>query len=125
MLRQNKWKILLTTLIILIPILVGCILWNRLPDTIATSFGVDSSGAFVLPGCYVCGSETEKYREKAAGDFLLDITVYFIADKYSNIWKCYGCEDGCRVSGMLVSGRSFCYDGKYTSQSGAELFVWH
>ena len=71
------------------------------------------------------GSETEKYREKAAGDFLLDITVYFIADKYSNIWKCYGCEDGCRVSGMLVSGRSFCYDGKYTSQSGAELFVWH
>ena len=43
MLRQNKWKILLTTLIILIPILVGCILWNRLPDTIATSFGVDSA----------------------------------------------------------------------------------
>ncbi len=27
------------------------------------------------------------------------------------------------VSRRLVSGRSsFCYDGKYTSQSGAELF---
>lgn len=43
MLRQNKWKILLTTLIILIPIPVGCMLWNRLPDTVATHFGVDNA----------------------------------------------------------------------------------
>ncbi len=42
MLKENKWKILITTLIILLPILVGCILWDRLPDTIATHFGVDN-----------------------------------------------------------------------------------
>lgn len=59
MLKENKWKILITTLIILLPILVGCILWDRLPDTIATHFGVDNEpngwnsktfAVFGLPG---------------------------------------------------------------------------
>ena len=42
MLRQNKKKILLTTLITLLPMFAGCVLWNRLPDTIATHFGSDN-----------------------------------------------------------------------------------
>ena len=59
MLKENKWKILITTLIVLLPILVGCILWDRLPDTIATHFGVDNEpngwnsktfAVFGLPG---------------------------------------------------------------------------
>lgn len=56
MLKENKWKILITTLIVLLPILVGCLLWDRLPDTIATHFGVDnepngfSSKAFAVFG---------------------------------------------------------------------------
>lgn len=79
MLKENKGKILLTTLIILIPMLVGVILWNRLPDTIATHFGVDntpngwSSKAFTvfgLPGlmaalhlfCLGCTAMDPKHR---------------------------------------------------------------
>ena len=31
-LKENKWKILLSTLATLIPMLVGVILWNKLPD---------------------------------------------------------------------------------------------
>lgn len=56
MLKENKWKIIITTLIILIPMLVGCALWNKLPDTIATHFGIDnelngwSSKAFTVFG---------------------------------------------------------------------------
>jgi uncharacterized membrane protein len=43
MLRQNKWKILITSLITLIPMAVGCFLWSGLPDTIATHFGSDNT----------------------------------------------------------------------------------
>lgn len=38
MLKQNKWKIFITSLVVLIPMFIGCILWNELPDTIATHF---------------------------------------------------------------------------------------
>ncbi|MBO4990657.1 MAG: SdpI family protein [Firmicutes bacterium] len=43
MLRNNRGYILVTALVTALPILVGVILWNRLPDTIATHF--DSNGA--------------------------------------------------------------------------------
>lgn len=43
MLKQNKLKILISSLITLIPVLTGCILWNRLPDTVATHFDTSSA----------------------------------------------------------------------------------
>lgn len=39
--KTNGKKILLTSLITLLPLLADLILWNRLPDTIATHFGPD------------------------------------------------------------------------------------
>ena len=42
MLKHFKSQIILTTIITLIPIIFGIILWNQLPDTIATHF--DSNG---------------------------------------------------------------------------------
>lgn len=56
MLKQNKWKILLTTLVILIPMLIGCLLWKQLPSTMPTHWGVNneangfSSKAFAVFG---------------------------------------------------------------------------
>ena len=43
---MNKWKehkgsILITSIIILLPILVGLFLWNKLPNEIATHFGAN------------------------------------------------------------------------------------
>ena len=43
MIRKNKGKLILTSLIILFPILLGLLLWNRLPDTVATHWGADGN----------------------------------------------------------------------------------
>ena len=41
MLKKNKWKVIISSLVILLPMIFGFILWNDLPDTLATHFGVD------------------------------------------------------------------------------------
>ena len=41
MIRKHKWELIVSSLVILIPVLVGLILWNRLPETIATHWGID------------------------------------------------------------------------------------
>lgn len=41
MIRKHKGELIVTSLLILFPILVGLILWNRLPETIATHWGFD------------------------------------------------------------------------------------
>ena len=43
MLKKYKWKLLITTLITLIPMLIGCILWKRLPDIMPTHFGFEGT----------------------------------------------------------------------------------
>ena len=56
MLKRNKRTILLTTLITAAPVLLGLLLWDRLPDTIATHFDLNgtpngwSSKAFAVFG---------------------------------------------------------------------------
>lgn len=56
MIRTHKKTLVLTSIIILLPILIGLVLWNRLPDEIATHFGADgtpngfSSKAFAVFG---------------------------------------------------------------------------
>lgn len=56
MLKQNKWKLLATSLITLLPALIGVFLWPRLPEQMVTRFGVDgtaegwSSKAFAVFG---------------------------------------------------------------------------
>lgn len=40
-LKEYKWKIVLSTVLTLLPMLVGLLLWNQLPDTITTHWGAD------------------------------------------------------------------------------------
>ena len=42
MMKKYKKRIIISSIITLLPILAGLILWNRLPDTIATHFGNDN-----------------------------------------------------------------------------------
>ena len=42
MIRQHKKMILFTSILTLLPILIGLLLWNRLPDSVATHFGADN-----------------------------------------------------------------------------------
>jgi len=41
MIRKNKWKLLVSSLIILSPILAGLLLWDKLPDNMVTHWGID------------------------------------------------------------------------------------
>ena len=43
MMKQHKYKTIITTLITLVPTLIGCILWTELPNKIATHFGADNA----------------------------------------------------------------------------------
>ncbi len=40
MIKKNKWMLLITSVVILIPLFVGLILWQKLPETMATHWGV-------------------------------------------------------------------------------------
>ena len=41
MIRKNKWLLIVTSLVTLLPMLVGLLLWNRLPETMATHWNLD------------------------------------------------------------------------------------
>lgn len=41
--KINKKLLIITSVILLLPMIAGLILWNRLPDTIATHFGPDNA----------------------------------------------------------------------------------
>lgn len=43
MLKQNKIKVIVSSVVILLPILFGLILWNQLPDTLTTHWGTDGN----------------------------------------------------------------------------------
>lgn len=43
MIKNNKWKMIISSAIILFPILVGLILWNSLPESLTTHWGADGN----------------------------------------------------------------------------------
>ena len=43
MLKENKGKLIVSSLLILLPILFGFLLWNQLPDTMTTHWGVEGT----------------------------------------------------------------------------------
>ena len=42
MLKDNKKTLIITSIVTLLPILIGVVFWNRLPDVMATHFGTDN-----------------------------------------------------------------------------------
>lgn len=59
MLKKNKGTLIVTTIVLLIPILIGLLLWNRLPDQIPTHWDINGEtdgwssklfAVFGLPG---------------------------------------------------------------------------
>jgi len=43
MIRNNKWKMIITSVIILLPVLAGMILWSELPEQIATHWNFEGN----------------------------------------------------------------------------------
>ena len=60
MLKANKKTLIIASIITVLPILIGIMLWSRLPDPMATHFGMDneadgfSSKAFAVFGIPLC-----------------------------------------------------------------------
>ncbi len=59
MIRNNKIKVIISTLITLMPMLLGVILWDKLPETMATHWGP--------------GGEADGYSSKAFAVFVLPL----------------------------------------------------
>ncbi len=56
MIKKNKVKIIISSLIILLPMLFGIIMWNKLPEIITTHFGADGKAdGFSGKGFFVFG----------------------------------------------------------------------
>lgn len=43
MIKKNKWGLLVSSVVILLPMVIGLLLWNRLPEKIATHWGADGT----------------------------------------------------------------------------------
>ncbi len=43
MLKENRFKIIISSIVILLPILFGLMMWNKLPDTMAVHWGADGN----------------------------------------------------------------------------------
>ncbi len=43
MLKENKWKVIVSSVVILLPIVFGLMLWDKLPDTMTTHWGADGN----------------------------------------------------------------------------------
>ena len=43
MIKKNKWRIIISTAVTLLPMLIGFILWNKLPDNMLTHWGADGA----------------------------------------------------------------------------------
>ena len=42
MIRQHKKMVVFTSIVTLLPIVIGLLLWKQLPDSVATHFGADN-----------------------------------------------------------------------------------
>ena len=43
MIKNNKWKLLISSIIILMPIIFGIVFWNELPTKMVTHWGIDGN----------------------------------------------------------------------------------
>lgn len=64
MIKSNKAKLIITSVVILIPIIIGLFLWDDLPDIIATHWGTDN--------------EANGFSSKAVGVFGLPVFLLAI-----------------------------------------------
>lgn len=93
MLKKSKGMLILTSTVILLPVAAGVLLWNRLPETVPTHWGVDgmadgwSSRAFAVFGMplillaaqWLCLWITERdNRKKAQSEKIMGLVSWLI-----------------------------------------------
>lgn len=131
--KKYKGTLILTTILILLPILVGLLLWERLPEEIATHFGMDgtpngwSSKAFTVFGipffllgcqwiCFFATIKDPKYQN--IGNKVFSLVLWIIpATSFCLMISCYGYALGYETSdisiGLALLGILFIIIGNY------------
>ncbi len=64
MIKQNKFKLIITSIITILPMVAGVILWDKLPQEIPTHFGIDGT--------------PDQYSSKPFAVFFLPLFLLFI-----------------------------------------------
>lgn len=92
MIRNNKWKLLISSLVILLPVLAGLLLWDVLPEQIPTHWGVNGQpdgwsskavAVFALPGfllamhwlCMIVTATDPKNKNQSPKAFRLTLWI--------------------------------------------------
>lgn len=101
MIKKNKWKLLISSIAILLPMVFGLIVWNKLPEQIATHWGADgnvngwsnrSFAVFALPlfiflthwFCIFCTSRDSKNRNQSKKVFGMVLWICPITSLVAN-----------------------------------------
>lgn len=101
MIKKNKWKLLISSIAILLPIVFGLIVWNKLPEQIATHWGADgkangwsnrSFAVFALPlfillthwFCIFCTSRDPKNKNQSKKVFGMVLWICPITSLVAN-----------------------------------------
>ena len=133
MIENNKWKLLVSSVAILLPILAGLILWNDLPEQMTTHWGADgnadgwSSRTFAVLGLplillalhWVCIFITSKdpknkgQNKKVFGMVLWICPIVSIFASGITYAAAFGKEFNMDIIGLLLIGLMFVVIGNY------------
>lgn len=133
MIKNNKWKIIISSVIILLPILAGLILWDYLPEQIATHWGVDGKAngwssrlfaviglpAFVLIAhwiCLLCTSADKKntnQNKKIYGILFWICPVISVFGSTVIYSAAFGKNFGSNIVTLILIGVMFIVLGNY------------
>ncbi len=132
-LKNNKVKIILSSIVIILPALFGLIFWNKLPDSITTHFGADGSAdgfsgkAFVIFGlplimlamhvfCLLFTLLDQKQREQSRKALNLVFWIIPVISVFANtvIYSlALGKELDLELLAPIIIGVSFVLMGNY------------
>ena len=143
MLKKYLPKIILTSVLVLLPIVFGLIVWNKLPDQIATHFGPSgeadgwSSKAFavfgtplIMLGVHILCSfislldpKRKNFDGKAFGLILWIVPVMSIIISGVLLGKALGMEINITTIVMIVIGIMFILVGNYLPKCGQNYTI--
>lgn len=119
MMKNNKWKLLISSVLILLPIFFGLIFWKELPEQMAVHWGIDGradgfgsgfSGVFIVPVlvlithwfCIFCTVKDPKNKNQNSKVFSMVLWI-------------------CPAVSLFASG--IIYAAAFGAQPRADLFV--
>ena len=53
MIKNQKWRVLISSVVILLPMLAGLLIWNQLPATMTSHWGADGVADGAMPKAFM------------------------------------------------------------------------